>query len=389
MTSKEEVDLSAFPIVRLDQIGLLNDETLKRCLDEVSSMMDRSDFSQQRMAKYLRKQYESMLFEYNERQAAVRVQLLLSGAVEALNQTYSPRIDPRQSLSAEQSSNALKSVGTTTEPSKEAPKSLDGFLVSKKLVLRDTPVSNNTTTAGSRSEPSKPVTEVRTVSEATLQLPIPSKNESFTAQPLESTTAVRSTDIFSAAAGGASTTDATTTPRSTGTKTPRVRKIESPAAEENLPSKKSVEIVYRNFGNEFIVAATERKRRFVPKKEPVETEEDRKARERQERYVPTRRLVASPPPRMFYFVVFIVLYRRKIAMERLVKRRETQENHKQVYSRDVFCCWLRLLSHRRRKCPCSNFVSSGDKRNCEKFVAREVMTVATRSRFQEATTTPM
>jgi hypothetical protein len=298
MTSKEEVDLSAFPIVRLDQIGLLNDETLKRCLDEVSSMMDRSDFSQQRMAKYLRKQYESMLFEYNERQAAVRVQLLLSGAVEALNQTYSPRIDPRQSLSAEQSSNALKSVGTTTEPSKEAPKSQDGFLASKKLVLRDTPVSNNTTTAGSRSEPSKPVTEVRTVSEATLQLPIPSKNESnssFTAQPLESTAAVRSTDIFSAAAGGASTTDATTTPRSTGTKTPRVRKIESPAAEENLPSKKSVEIVYRNFGNEFIVAATERKRRFVPKKEPVETEEDRKARERQERYVPTR-LAASPSP---------------------------------------------------------------------------------------------
>lgn len=254
-------------------------------------MMDRSDFSQQRMAKYLRKQYESMLFEYNERQAAIRVELLLSGAVEALNQTYSPRIDPHRSLSAEQSSNALKSVGTTTEPSKEAPKSQDGFLVSKKLVLRDTPISSNTTTAGPRSEPSKPVTEVRTVSDATLQLPIPSKNESnssLTAQPLESTGATRSIDYSSAASGGASTTDATTTPRSTGTKTPRVRKIESPAAEENLPSKKSVEIVYRNFGNEFIVAATERKRRFVPKKEPVETEEDRKARERQERYVPTR-----------------------------------------------------------------------------------------------------
>lgn len=299
MTSKEEVDLSAFPIVRLDQIGLLNDKTLKECLDEVSSMMDRSDFSQQRMAKYLRKQYESMLFEYNERQAAVRVQLLLSGAVEALNQTYSPRIDPRPSLSAEQSSNTSRSVNTVaTEPPKEAPKSQDGFLVTKKLVLRDTPVSHNTTTASTRSEVSKPVTEVRTVSDATLQLPIPSRHQSDSSsvsQPSESSTVVaRFSDNASTASGGANTTDATTTPRSTGTKTPRVRKSESPAAEENLPSKKSVEIVYRNFGNEFIVAATERKRRFVPKKEPVETEEERKARERQERYIPHHDCFVAP-----------------------------------------------------------------------------------------------
>lgn len=51
------------------------------------------------------------------------------------------------------------------------------------------------------------------------------------------------------------------------------------------PSRRAIEAVHKNFGSVFMVAATERKKRFYPKKAVVESFEEIANRERLERYL--------------------------------------------------------------------------------------------------------
>jgi hypothetical protein len=48
--------------------------------------------------------------------------------------------------------------------------------------------------------------------------------------------------------------------------TPSKRKDREKEKEKNSPTKKAMEVLYKNFSSEFIVAATERRVRFYPKK---------------------------------------------------------------------------------------------------------------------------
>ena len=63
----------------------------------------------------------------------------------------------------------------------------------------------------------------------------------------------------------------------------RPKRQRKPDISFNQPKVSTNSDVYKNFGNEFVVAATDKKIRFYPKKEPKESIEDIKNKERLER----------------------------------------------------------------------------------------------------------
>ncbi len=87
-TSKTEVDLSAFPIVRLDQIQYLDNDTLHKAKDELLELIETSDGTNTKWVGYLQKQYDAMHREELNRQAELRIQQLLSGAINPLETDY-------------------------------------------------------------------------------------------------------------------------------------------------------------------------------------------------------------------------------------------------------------------------------------------------------------
>lgn len=271
--SDGEIDLTAFPVVRLDQIGLLNDEQLARAITEVGDLLRDANAPQQKMTKYLAKQYDLMSAESNQRKAALRVQQLLSGALDSM-ETYSPRIpSSTELLSSASSQKNITPFGLGHDSTPVPPAS------EKLKVLKDMPLSATTRDQMETKSTRSRVEEGKKLDGTSFQ---PSKE--FI--PLTSAALTASSSAVSTSSMP-SEVPVCDTPRSVGSsKSGRSRRPLSAIGgeEDNGPSKKSVDIVYRNFGSEFIVAATEKKRRFAPKKKaPEESVEEIKNRERLER----------------------------------------------------------------------------------------------------------
>eukprot|EP01031_Cornospumella_fuschlensis_P032520 gene32520-39319_t len=224
------VDLTAFPIVRLDQISELNDSLLEKAILEVEEILQ--DQTNPKMSQYLQKQLDGMRKESMRRKAESRIQDLLSGAKSLLDTDYS-HFD----------------VSAPAQPSHVAP----------------VPPKANTAVAATTSFP-KPAINIPNMT-------------SYNSLPRSAPTVPSLSAAPAALSKSSITSNIPTSPLSS-------RSASSAAAEDHKPSKKAVAIMHRQFATEFIVAATERKRRFYPQKklsaEEVEEQKEREKKERRE-----------------------------------------------------------------------------------------------------------
>ncbi|RYH04841.1 hypothetical protein EON65_46345, partial [archaeon] len=102
------VDLTAFPIVRLDQISGLNDSLLEKAIKGVEEIL--IDSPNPKMASYLHKQLENMRKESLQRKAESRIQDLLSGAKSLLDNDYSQFDAPHYSTVSSQPNPVLSTA---------------------------------------------------------------------------------------------------------------------------------------------------------------------------------------------------------------------------------------------------------------------------------------
>lgn len=315
----DRVDLSAFPIIRLDQITYLDDDTLNKSIVEIENMIQNNEHDNPQMYKYLVKQYESMKYEYTNRSAAARVSQLLNGLID-------PSVKPEYYAIETPDSNVKKATRSISESVKKEPTpkmaSLDNVdnntsnRISSvpRTVLQPHPgfspqtdsrhATHQTTNKDSKADSSrKSESSGNEVKSPSLADPVTVKFDT-PAKVAPNINSVHLTPSHNTGIADPLFHDTQSSPRSTtSSKSNRSRRSQQLAAPVEEPSKKSLEVVYKNFGNSFIVAATEKKKRFYPAKKPQETPEEIKNKERAER--------------------------RKQAMQRLLERQEERRKQQE------------------------------------------------------------
>lgn len=273
----QPVDLSGFPVVRIDQIPLIDSDTLVQAQKDVksliASMLAESD-TVPPMVHYLRKQNEATAAELMNRLAQDRINSLLSGATALLNKDRSKYL-----------------VDDDDEPQHVTKPSADKVVASPaKAPEIVVPVQS--------FQPLPLPSEVRSkrVSALASTLPSIALSTSDTATPVANTTTNEQVSPLSRSqsspAGIAMASSRSISERGSkridfgqdenagsDSSPPRRR----PMSGDIRPSKRSQEFINNNFGNLFIVAGDGRRRRPQAKKAPVESIEVIKARERLER----------------------------------------------------------------------------------------------------------
>lgn len=323
-SSKPEVDLSAFPIIRLDHIPHLDDNTLTKAKNELLELIETSDGSNAKWVGYLQKQYDAMNREELNRQAESRIQQLLSGKVHALETDYNAILSqsaavvdkkpPRQprahqpvdiegnESSVRDSNSWMQQNMVTTPPATMKPSiPITGGGGSKRH-RSPAPSPSLTTSTSSKDSLMAPNigSSSATVDQTASSKRTPSSSSKpqvamldLTASNLEQAT--RENSRQQSREGGdldkkepnntsESKNEHMATTRSGGSlSTTRSGKSKKSNPEDDAPSKKCMEVVYKNFGSVFVVAATEKKKRYYAPKKPTETPEEAKKREKLER----------------------------------------------------------------------------------------------------------
>jgi hypothetical protein len=264
-----EPDLSAFPILRLDQIGYIDGSTLERALCELEQLISSDDHENPSMYRYLCKQFDQIKFELSSRKALDRVSKLLNGLEDPLKPSelvFDKNIilSPARKPSNPESTRAVvkdPSSVTKSNPSYNLSQQDSNDNKFTKLAEEEKPVAESR-----RKLPVEPSLTVQNVSKQ----PIREKVETSEEKNAEiSDTHSEHSAVSSYSAHSRRSKGSTTIPDSD--------------QKESNPSKKSLDVVYKNFGNEFIVAATTKRKRFYPQKKSSETIEDIKNRERSDR----------------------------------------------------------------------------------------------------------
>lgn len=259
-------DLDGFPVLRIDQIPIIDSETLKKSIHEAIELVNSltADLGaydgQPKLVYYLNKQVELTKKELANRAASERVAALLRGATDIFQNYDEIAKSPVKFHEVEQSvpdnSPQHQEYGPTPT------------LITKGEELTSRPKSDsqaqrrddlNTTI---KTEQLRRIEHHPTVGAATK--PWAEEDNDTSKQPSHQLSS-RSNDE--------------SPQKSSESKKPKKR----PQSGGSQPSVRAVLAMQQNFGNAFMVGATERRVRFYPKKAPVESEQEIKARERLER----------------------------------------------------------------------------------------------------------
>jgi hypothetical protein len=309
--SQQPPDFSAFPILRLDQISIVDSANLEKSLYEVEQLLQAGENDNPGMYRYLSKQYEQTKHELSSRKALDRVNKLLTGAIDPFEQKdYQKEFKQRTPQKV-----------VTKEVQKPVTHISESIPAQNEPRYKNIPIRANV-----KNEPKEERSESRTKA-------FPEKSAPNTAPAVIQSEITTESGLHNTTEGAVRSQSARSR-RPRPTETPKEEQVHhephhhtQPTSPEQ-PSKKSVEMMYKNFGTEFIVAATEKKKRFYPAKKPTETIEELKTRERLDRYWV---LV------IFSFLIFCLIYlfvlskiRRKIAMQRLLDRKAERDAVTQV-----------------------------------------------------------
>lgn len=223
------VDIDGYPIIRIDQIASLDTSSLKQAQQDATTLLQelRAESQPSPLVSYLCRQIAAMEREVSSRAAVERVQALLDGTCDLLTE------HKYESLSL---------------PSPQVP-------VQKDPVVHK-PLQTIVTA------PAAPPTPVPTP-----LIPISAmRNENDNDKPF-STPVPMSTPALSRNSVSSASHD-------------------TPVASGRPPSgraRRSIAIYNENFGNAFVVAATEKKKRYYPKKAAVEDPDVAKQKAREAR----------------------------------------------------------------------------------------------------------
>lgn len=276
-------DLSGFPIIRIDQIPLVDSDTLVNAQKEirslVSSLLTESPGSVPPMVHYLRKQNEAMQSELTNRLAQERINALLSGATALLSE------DRNKYAIVDDDDLSTSSMSAITEKSMQSP--------SIKTKPNSEPLINTSfqplllpSELKGRSAPPAAVTSSKAmpIDSASYKQSTPSNASSFKrseTSPIGIAITSRSTD----GREGASSEHIISTPDSPVSEhSAQQRPAKRPASGDNRPSRRSQQLINEKFGSMFIVTGGERKKRPLPVKKVVESVDEKNSRERLERY---------------------------------------------------------------------------------------------------------
>lgn len=265
-------DLSGFPILRIDQISIIDSDTLadaqKESKELIANMLAQSPSPIPPMVQYLRKQSDAISNELMNRLAQERINALLSGASTLLNENRSKYISTPDDDEHSQSSLSIKSEKSTHTPVKSTPSPPTLPIPSfQPLPLpserKKQSIATNITT------PMKENTQTSTESTSQYVSPLRRSETSPVGIAMSSRS---TTDPPSAnrAVDDSSTSTAPSKPR-------------RPLSGDIRPSRRSQEFINKNFGSLFIVAGEGKPRRQLPVKKVVEPVEVVKARERLDR----------------------------------------------------------------------------------------------------------
>lgn len=300
-------DLSAYPVIRIDQIAYVPSDTLRAAVSEVMDLVETMNSDKgpkPPLLSYLRRQLEQMHAELVDRGARDRISRLISGTnLVGVNDSY---------------------IG-------EYRKKPVDFACSKSEEKRETLPTGNSTGSSRKVVKSVPVQESiqATVNSTYTRIPLPSEiawqvtskkklheNDQNVTPP-----SVPSAEFSSADIGGAVNRPVTTSEMTMRTsrsesavsvsndddvesiKKERIGSRHSSVTSANSsvkiprrsavmsnnnpvkgsPSKKATAALYKDFGSQFLVAATEKKLRFYPTKIVIETNEELKERGRKDR----------------------------------------------------------------------------------------------------------
>ena len=236
--SGPSLDVSAYPVLRIDEIPFHDDETLRKALVDAQNLLisiqTDKDASQRSMERYIVKQLDTMSTELAKRKAQNRIYQMLSGELAPDDVSY---VEPLSDLST-------SSVHIPTS----APPAIDS----------------------------------RRTNQVITQVPLPS--ELRRVESLQSREAIpkRARDLSKSSS--ASTEDiklvtSTSTPTLNDNSLSSGRRFQHASA----PSRQSLQALNNAFGVSFVVAATERKKRHVAKKVVVDVELE-KEKARQDRF---------------------------------------------------------------------------------------------------------
>jgi hypothetical protein len=257
-------DLDGFPVLRIDQIPLISTDILERAnvevLDLIESVKSDGD-SQKSLVYYLYRQLNEMEKEVAKRAAEDRVMSLLTGTERALNRMDHPKIiTPKR----------VQSISSLPTPN----------------IMHETPNKRISTSQSDHSaERRKEPIDIKEPTEAPRPMLIPLPSELRRRELASAVSTVHNDSenvsvISSRSSGGEGHTPSSpggVSEHSGGGS--RLR----PRPKSGQPTRRSQAALEENFGSAFVVGATERKKRFYPKKVVQETEEQVRARARESR----------------------------------------------------------------------------------------------------------
>eukprot|EP01038_Epipyxis_sp_PR26KG_P012935 gene12935-17342_t len=307
------IDLSGFPIIRMDQISQVDTNLLIQSGNEIQELIVSlvTDKEIPPLVFYLRKQSEAMKSELAKRSAAERVNLLLSGALDVLNMKVDYENDSlSNSVIMEQTDDSIMKSRSAPSSQPSATLNTNKPLISfsdrsnrfKPIPLPSELAVSNLKSSSTKSLPNiewkTNINETNTKNTKIDNHSDSNSNNSNLNSDYDADESDSQPSVSNESGIGYRGSSRRPSSSDSG-KTNTNIKSDATKSVSKLPPRKSNVVVNKNFSSEFIVAATEKKVRFYPKKKPDETPEDIKIREQ--------------------------LERRKGAMQRLLDRRESRQ----------------------------------------------------------------
>jgi hypothetical protein len=256
----EHIDLDGYPIIRLDQVRLLDTDTLMNASRDAFQLQlslseDTVNGPIPPMVSYLKKQLHIMNTEIAKRAASERIDSLLQSKniQEDMKLTFSKR---REHVVADRMSENLSPRATVS-----APSSLIDAKMPPSVSLVEAPIAETSASVSSSA------------SSAFVPLPLPSelRKQKIVASDDDDQSGIGNGDALGE---GASIMPHRVSSNSSNSRRPRS------GANDSI-SRKAQTVINQQFGNSFIVAPIEKRKRFYPQKK--EAPEVTVEKERQER----------------------------------------------------------------------------------------------------------
>ena len=121
-SSKDSIDMEAYPILRIDELSNASDEILDRSLKDLPRLVEKMEYEDRKnlvkkenpLVKYARKQFEAMEEEVTKRNALKRVERMLQGTEEVKPKSYDNILTSRKSARPRSSSSI--NIATPSKP---------------------------------------------------------------------------------------------------------------------------------------------------------------------------------------------------------------------------------------------------------------------------------